>query len=71
MNTQNPWEIPSRTIRTSIISLQALNGRPGRQITQFHSDSILALAWSPDEKKLQIARGHLKSDVILLQDTAK
>ena len=53
------------------IWLQALNGKPGRQITQFHSDSILGFAWSPDEKKLQIARGHLESDVILLRDTSK
>ena len=49
-------------MRTSIIWLQALKGRPGRQITQFHSDSILAFAWSPDEKKLQnyeLPRGFL------------
>jgi len=53
------------------IWLQALNGKSARQITQFHSDSILGFAWSPDEKKLQITRGHLESDVILLRDTSK
>jgi len=53
------------------IWLQPLDGKPGRQITQFHSDSILGLAWSPDQKKLQIPRGHLESDVILLRDTTK
>jgi len=53
------------------IWLQALNGKPPRQITQFHSGSILGFAWSPDEKKHQIARGHLESDVILLRDTSK
>jgi WD40 repeat protein len=37
------------------IWLQALNGKPPRQIT-LHSDSILGFAWSPDEKKHQIAR---------------
>ena len=49
-------------MRASIIWLQALKGRPGRQITQSHSDSILAFAWSPDEKKLQnyeLPRGFL------------
>jgi eukaryotic-like serine/threonine-protein kinase len=53
------------------IWLQPLDGKPGRQITQFHSDSILGLAWSPDRKKLQIPRGHLESDIILLRDTSK
>ncbi len=53
------------------IWLQPLDGKPGRQITQFHSDSIWGLAWSPDQKKLQIPRGHVESDVILLRDTTK
>jgi hypothetical protein len=51
MNTQNPWEMPSRTIRTSIIWLQALNGRPGRQITQFHSDSMRSALQSRPAKE--------------------
>ena len=51
--------------------LQPLDGKPGRQITQFHSDSILGFAWSPDQKKLQVPRGHLESDVILLRDTTR
>jgi len=51
--------------------LQPLDGKPGRQITQFHSDSILGFAWSPDQKKLQIPRGHVESDVVLLRDTTK
>jgi Tol biopolymer transport system component len=51
--------------------LQPLDGKPGRQITQFHSDSIFGFAWSPDQKKIQIPRGHVESDVILLRDSSK
>jgi serine/threonine protein kinase/dipeptidyl aminopeptidase/acylaminoacyl peptidase len=53
------------------IWLHPLDGKPGRQITQFHSDSIFGLAWSPDQKKIQIPRGHVESDVVLLRDTTK
>jgi hypothetical protein len=53
------------------IWLRPLDGKPGRQITQFHSDSIFGLAWSLDQKKLQIPRGHVESDVILLRGTTK
>jgi Tol biopolymer transport system component len=51
--------------------LQPLDGKPGRQITQFHADSFFGAGWSPDAKKLLIARGHAESDVILLRDTTK
>ena len=51
--------------------VQPLDGKPGRQITQFHSDSFAGAGWSPDGKKLLIARGHVESDVILLRDTSK
>jgi eukaryotic-like serine/threonine-protein kinase len=53
------------------IWLQPLDGKPGRQLTQFHSDSIFGFTWSPDQKKLAVARGHQESDVILLHDTSK
>jgi len=51
--------------------LQPFDGKPGRQITQFRSDFISGFLWSPDRKKLEVGRGHLESDVILLRDTAK
>jgi serine/threonine protein kinase len=51
--------------------LQPLDGKPGRQITQFRSDTFFGFGWSPDRKKLLIARGHVESDVILLRDTSK
>jgi eukaryotic-like serine/threonine-protein kinase len=51
--------------------LQPLDGKPGRQITQFTSDQIFGFCWSPDTKQLAVARGHTESDVVLLRDTSK
>jgi Tol biopolymer transport system component len=53
------------------IWVQPLDGKPGRQITQFQSDQIPGFDWSPDGKKLMVGRGHTESDVILLRDTSK
>ena len=53
------------------IWVQPLDGKPGRQITQFQSDQIPGFGWSPDGKKLMVGRGHTESDVILLIDTSK
>jgi Tol biopolymer transport system component len=53
------------------IWLQPLDGKPGHQLTQFHSDSIFAFRWSPDQKRLHVVRGHTESDIILLRDTSK
>jgi len=53
------------------IWLQPLDGKPGRQITQFKTDSILRFSWSADQKKLIVSRGHVESDVILLRDTTR
>jgi hypothetical protein len=51
--------------------LQPLDGKPGRQLTHFSSDRIYGFGWSPDGKKLLVARGHRESDVVLLRDTSK
>jgi eukaryotic-like serine/threonine-protein kinase len=51
--------------------LQPLDGKPGRQITQFSSEQILGFGWSPDSKKLAVGRGHVESDVVMLRDTSK
>ena len=51
--------------------LQPLDGKPGRQLTHFSSDQIYGFGWSPDGKKLLVARGHRESDVVLLRDTSK
>ena len=51
--------------------VQPLDGKPGRQLTQFSSDSMLGFGYSPDGKTLVAGRGHVESDVILLRDTSK
>ena len=51
--------------------LQPLDGKAGRQLTHFSSDQIYGFGWSPDGKKLFVARGHRESDVILLRDTSQ
>lgn len=51
--------------------LQPLDGKPGRQITQFTTEEIRGFGWSPDGKKLAIGRGHLESDVVLIRETSK
>ena len=49
--------------------LQPLDGKPGRQITQFSSEQILGFGWSLDGKKLTVGRGHVESDVVMLRDS--
>jgi Tol biopolymer transport system component len=51
--------------------LHLLGSKLGRQITHFSSEQIHGFGWSPDGKKLLVARGHTESDVILLRDTSK
>jgi len=49
--------------------LQPLDSSPGRQITNFTSEQIVDLQYSPDGKTLGILRTHSDSDVVLLQET--
>ncbi|HEY1471957.1 MAG TPA: protein kinase [Candidatus Acidoferrum sp.] len=56
-NEENLWQQP-------------LNGKPGHQMTHFSSEQIYGFGWSPDGKKLLVARGHIESDVVLLRDTS-
>lgn len=51
------------------IWLQPLDGSPGRKITNFNSEQIVDLRWSPDGKNLGILRSHSDSDVVLLQES--
>jgi Tol biopolymer transport system component len=48
--------------------LQPLDGSQGRQITNFQSDTIQIVAFSPDGKTLGVMRSHVESDVLLLHD---
>ena len=47
---------------------QPLDGSAGKWITAFKTEHISAFRWSPDGKKLALARGHTDSDVVLLKD---
>jgi Tol biopolymer transport system component len=49
--------------------IQPLDSSPGRRITNFNAEEIVAFHWSPDGKTLGILRGHVDSDVVLLQES--
>jgi eukaryotic-like serine/threonine-protein kinase len=62
---------PIRESGVDNLWLQPLDGSPGRQITQFNSEHILAFHWSPDGKSLAVLRGHTDSDVVLIRDLSQ
>jgi Tol biopolymer transport system component len=47
---------------------QPLNGGAPRQLTDFKSGLIFSFAWSPDGKRVALARGAQTSDVVLMKD---
>jgi Tol biopolymer transport system component len=49
--------------------VQPLDGSPGKKITNFSTDQITDIRWSPDGKTLGILRTHSDSDVVLLQES--
>ncbi|MDE3136527.1 MAG: PD40 domain-containing protein, partial [Acidobacteriota bacterium] len=51
------------------IWIQPLDGKPGHQLTKFTSEQIQEFQWSPDGKSLAVLRGHINSNVVLLQAT--
>jgi Tol biopolymer transport system component len=56
-STDNIWRVPS-------------DGGPPVQLTYFDSGEIFDFAWSPDSKKLAIAKGSTSSDVVLIRNSA-
>ncbi len=50
--------------------LQPVDGSPGRQITNFKSDQILGLEWSPDGTRLAVLQRRVEADVVLLRDSS-
>jgi hypothetical protein len=46
----------------------ALDGSAGHAITDFQSEQIWSLSFSPDGKSLAVLRGHYDSDMVLLQE---
>jgi eukaryotic-like serine/threonine-protein kinase len=51
--------------------LQPLDGRPGRQITNFSALKSYSYQWSQDGKSLAFVRGESPSDLVLIQDAQK
>ncbi len=47
----------------------ALDGSAGHAITDFQSEQIWSMSFSPDGKSLAVLRGHYDSDVVLLQES--
>jgi Tol biopolymer transport system component/DNA-binding winged helix-turn-helix (wHTH) protein len=50
--------------------LQPLDGSPGRQITNFRTDLILGLQWSPDGKNIGLLSRRIDADVVLLRESS-
>jgi len=48
--------------------VQPLDGSAGHAITDFQSEQIWSMSFSPDGKSLAVLRGHYDSDVVLLQE---
>ena len=46
---------------------QPLDGRPQRRLTNIPDAQILEFAWSPDYKRLALARGRMSDDIVLLK----
>src|SRR5208282_2083948 len=51
------------------IWVQPLDGSAGHPVTDFKSEQIWSFSLSPDGKSLAVLRGHLDSDVVLLQES--
>ncbi len=62
---------PFRDKNADNLWLQPLDGSAGKQLSNFKSERILDFHWSPDGSKVGLVRGHVDSDVVLIQDAAK
>jgi eukaryotic-like serine/threonine-protein kinase len=49
--------------------LQPLDGSPGHQITNFKTDLILGLQWSPDGRNIGLLSRRIDADVVLLRQS--
>jgi hypothetical protein len=47
-----------------------VDGPRGRQITNFRTDQILGLQWSPDGKSIGILSRRIDADVVLLRESS-
>ena len=49
---------------------QPLDGSPSRQLTNFRTDQILGLRWSPDGKDIGVLSRRIDADVVLLRESS-
>jgi Tol biopolymer transport system component len=49
--------------------MQPLDGSAGRQITNFKSDQVFGVQFSPDGKNLAVLQRRTEADVVLLRET--
>jgi eukaryotic-like serine/threonine-protein kinase len=59
---------PTRDNGVDNLWLQALDGSPGRQLTNFTAEHIYDFHWSFDGKQLAMVRGHTDADVVLIRE---
>jgi len=50
--------------------LQPLDGSPGRQLTNFKTDQISRIEWSPDGKNIGVLSRRTEADVVLLRESS-
>jgi Tol biopolymer transport system component len=62
---------PVRDGQTDNLWLQALDGSPGKQLTDFKSEYIRDFDYSFDGKQLAVIRGHREDDVVLIREDEK
>ena len=61
---------PIRVNGVDNVWLQPLDGSPGRQLTDFKSQQIGAIRWSPGDKMLGVGRYSTESDVVLIRQSS-
>ncbi len=61
---------PFNLNRVENLWLQPLDGSPGRQITNFKTDLIVGLRWSPDGQKIGVLNRRIDADVVLLRESS-
>ncbi|HEX3228364.1 MAG TPA: hypothetical protein VHQ95_05325, partial [Pyrinomonadaceae bacterium] len=48
--------------------LQPVSGGPAKQLTNWTEQQIFSFAWSRDGKRIIVARGSRKDDIVLIRD---
>ena len=61
---------PIKQNRLENLWLQPLDGSPGRQITNFKTDLIVGLRWSPDGRNIGVLNRRIDADVVLLRESS-